>query len=394
MRIAFVEPWPTSVVEDFLNSFVCLNKEAEIFVIFDKGGYKKGGLYGFDKRIKLIPLDSIKDAKRIVFFPYYLMSIFSKKYRNIYLDSLHVQYYSQLESTLDGIKPDLVQSNLWVNPYSLQTARWCKKNNVPFILRTEMQHFPEGILKRGVVKFLMKTFYREVFDTARAIIPWTVQGEDFAKREFPVPERKVVHALPPGVDLSRFKPHPKEKNRSRKVQFVVVQRFFPYKNYQTVLDAVDIMVKEGNVNFGITFKGDGPLKEEIKQLVNRKKLEHQIHFDDTTYDAAEMAKFYSKFDALILPSRWESIGLVVPEAMACGLGIIISDTAGAQVYVKEGRNALKFKTGDPRDLAQKINMMTKEEAMKFGKESIVIAKKYSLDKAICKYNEVIKSLVR
>lgn len=389
MRIAFVEVWPNSIVRDFTNSLIAQKPGTEIFVVFDSVALKTEDVSPFDKRIKLIPLENARHIRKVAFFPYYLMSFFSEKYRKVYLDSLYVQYYPKLAETLDGIKPDVVQSNLWINPYSIQAARWCRKNKVPFILRTEMQRFPEKPFGRMLTKILMKTSHKVVFDTAKAVIPWTRQEEEFAKREFPMPREKISAAVPPGIDPEKFNPRLELKNKSPKVQFAVVQRFVPYKSYPTVVAAAEILKKAGYSGFEITLKGEGPLKQEIKRLVQAKGLEDVIRFEDRRY--GDMAEFYSQFDALILPSSWEAIGLVVPEAMACGLAIIVSDTAGAQVYAEEGKNAMRFRTGDAGDLADRIRKITKAKAEELGKESLKISKDYSLGKMAEKYCDAFAS---
>lgn len=390
MRIAFVEVWPNSIVRDFANSLISGDGTLEISVIFDSIALKTEDVSSFDRRIRLIPLENARHIRKVAFFPYYLLSFFSEKYRKVYLDSLYVQYYPKLAETLSSIRPDVVQSNLWINPYSIQAAGWCRKNRVPFVLRTEMQRFPEKPFGKMLTKILMKTSHRVVFDTAKIVIPWTKQEEEFAKREFHVPREKVARAVPPGIDFGRFKPRPELRNKSGKVQFAVVQRFVPYKNYPTVVEAAEILKKQGYSDFGITLKGEGPLKQEIKRLVKEKGLEDVIHFEDKFYK--DMAEFYSQFDALILPSSWEAIGLVVPEAMACGLGIIVSDTAGAQVYVEEGRNALRFRTGDSADLAEKMRGMGKSDAVRMGEESLKISRNYSSDNMARQYLGILAGI--
>jgi glycosyltransferase involved in cell wall biosynthesis len=52
----------------------------------------------------------------------------------------------------------------------------------------------------------------------------------------------------------------------------------------------------------------------------------------------ELASILRSADCLILPSRFDSFGMVVPEAMACGLPVIVSDMVGAKELVADGRN--------------------------------------------------------
>jgi glycosyltransferase involved in cell wall biosynthesis len=70
---------------------------------------------------------------------------------------------------------------------------------------------------------------------------------------------------------------------------------------------------------------------------------------------------YNQNDIIVLPSVNEPIGIVVPEAMACGLPAIVSDTCGAKTYVRDGENGFIFKTFDYFDLADKIVQLSDAE---------------------------------
>ena len=81
----------------------------------------------------------------------------------------------------------------------------------------------------------------------------------------------------------------------------------------------------------------------------------------------KMRDIYVAHNLLVLPTRIEAIGMVIPEAMACGLPTITSDTVGANVYVSEGKSGLIFETGNISSLAAKIlEMCDVEKRTKMG----------------------------
>ena len=71
----------------------------------------------------------------------------------------------------------------------------------------------------------------------------------------------------------------------------------------------------------------------------------------------KLVSVYHAHDVLVLPSYNEAIGMVVPEAMACGIPTITSDTVGANVYVQEGETGYVFPTSDVEALAQTLEKL-------------------------------------
>jgi glycosyltransferase involved in cell wall biosynthesis len=69
---------------------------------------------------------------------------------------------------------------------------------------------------------------------------------------------------------------------------------------------------------------------------------------------AELAARFRAADWLVLPSRNESFGMVVPEALAAGLPVVVSDRVGASELVEEGRNGWTVPAGDAGALAERL----------------------------------------
>ena len=103
----------------------------------------------------------------------------------------------------------------------------------------------------------------------------------------------------------------------------------------------------------LVFCGDGPLKSEIEDLSNR--LAPGRVTVTGFVNQTEIGAWYSSADLLVLPSRSETWGLVVNEAMNFGLPAVVSDQAGcAADLVVQGRTGAVFHAGDVDDLVQKL----------------------------------------
>ena len=65
----------------------------------------------------------------------------------------------------------------------------------------------------------------------------------------------------------------------------------------------------------------------------------------------DLKRFYSVAEALVVPSLYESFGLVVVEALACGTPVLVSKIGKMQSIVKDGSTGFSFRPNDPASLA-------------------------------------------
>jgi glycosyltransferase involved in cell wall biosynthesis len=98
--------------------------------------------------------------------------------------------------------------------------------------------------------------------------------------------------------------------------------------------------------------GDGPLKPELERLVAELKLQDSVVMPGfKQYD--ELPFFYALAGAFIHASTVEQWGLVVNEAMASGLPVLVSNRCGcAQDLVKDGVNGFNFDPYHPEQMAE------------------------------------------
>jgi glycosyltransferase involved in cell wall biosynthesis len=112
-----------------------------------------------------------------------------------------------------------------------------------------------------------------------------------------------------------------------------------------------------NPGMHLLFVGNGDLENELKVLAANNPAIHFMDFQNQSV----MPGIYQACDLFCLPSKGpgETWGLAVNEAMACGKAILVSDKVGCAIdLVKEGYNGMIFKSGNLKDLKEKLNELT------------------------------------
>ena len=293
-----------------------------------------------------------KGILRIIFLPQIIANLF-KKNKSEFSPLI---YFEKLFSTLKKEKPEIVISNLCYMPATWQAANYCKKTNTSFIFQTEMQNLPTNKLAKLYTLLSFKILKNLLFMQAKAILPWTTNALRFAQRHFPIKDKSKIKLLPAGIKIELFDKPTTTHRKSSVIKLIVVSRLIPYKRIIDLLKALKHLKDNTKIRFHLDILGEGYLKNRLKRDVKTMNLKEIVKFLPAR-PLSTMVDLYHQHDIFILPSYNEAIGMVAPEAMLCGLPVIVSDTCGAATYVKDGENGYIFKTFDYIDLANKILML-------------------------------------
>lgn len=209
----------------------------------------------------------------------------------------------------------------------------------------------------------------------RALLRWIYRSADYA---FYVGENNRQYFLKHGFreELLFFAPHaidnrrfsdPGGTLRSEAAQWrremgigpgervvLFVGKFEPKKDPLLLIRAA-LEAERSGVHY--VFAGNGALEPEMRSAAAGRKEIHFLPFQNQS----RMPLVYHMSDILVLPSRGpgETWGLVVNEAMACGMAVVVSDKCGcAPDLVRPGENGWIIPSGDVKDLAEKLGMMT------------------------------------
>lgn len=150
------------------------------------------------------------------------------------------------------------------------------------------------------------------------------------------------------------------------VVFLVCSKLIPLKQIHIVLQALARIQHRGAKNARVLIVGSGPEEERLRSLTGSLDLVASVNFAGFR-NQSELPQMYSASDALILASETEAWGLVVNEAMACGLPAIVSDQVGCAPDLVEG-TGIVFPVGNVERLADAMVHWTLD------KEALALAK--------------------
>jgi glycosyltransferase involved in cell wall biosynthesis len=158
--------------------------------------------------------------------------------------------------------------------------------------------------------------------------------------------------------------------------FVYVGRLSPEKNLKVLIDAFARFFREASdqvrSRWSLELVGGGPQKGELESYIA-----------DRGYEAIkispgvgwrEVARVYARSDVLVLPSTSEPWGLVVNEALACGLPVLVSDRCGcAPDLVIDGQTGFVFPPLDEDALARRMAELANDDSLrdKLGRQAQV-----------------------
>jgi glycosyltransferase involved in cell wall biosynthesis len=168
--------------------------------------------------------------------------------------------------------------------------------------------------------------------------------------------RAEVDVLGGAVDTAVFYPAEGDETTDR---IVFVGRLVSEKGVWTLLEAV------GRLD-GVTLEivGEGPLMGPLREAGGRAPLEGQVCLRGYL-PPAELREVLVRAAVLVVPSLWEEpLGLVVIEAMACGVPVVATAVGGIAEMVQHGRNGLLVEPDDPDALATAIRRLLDDPALR------------------------------
>jgi D-inositol-3-phosphate glycosyltransferase len=293
-----------------------------------------------------------------------------------------------------GIHYDLIHSHYWMSGLAAETL--AREWNVPIV---HMFH-TLGEMKNRVAKSDSEregpervAGERRVIATVDRIVAATLAEQTQLEWLYHADIRKMI-IIPPGVDLGHFYPIPADEAKQflgldpdrRLILFV--GRIEPLKGIDTLIKAMSCLpVSELDRPAYLAIIGGEPNASPDQMTAEMTRLQtlcKELHMDDLVVFLGKRGQdtlpyYYCAADVVVMPSHYESFGLVALEAMACGTPVVASQVGGLAFLIQDGVTGYHVPDQDPDALCDRLSHLLSNPALRLqmGQQAADYARGYS-----------------
>ena len=204
-----------------------------------------------------------------------------------------------------------------------------------------------------------------------------------------------IHVVPCGVDLELFSPIPQDEAKEalglplERCVILFVGRIEPLKGIDTLLRAIALLAPEmpcWRDELSVVIIGGAPgagIDQVNAELARLERLRAELGIEDlVTFQGAEdqdkLVYYYSAAEMTVMPSHYESFGMVALESMACGTPVVASKVGGLAFNVQDGHTGFLVPDRDADLLASRIRQLLKDRELseRLGRQAIRWAERY------------------
>jgi D-inositol-3-phosphate glycosyltransferase len=298
-------------------------------------------------------------------------------------------------AALNGLRYDLIHSHYWLSGLVARELRafW----GTPFvhtyhtlaIMKNRIANRPDEMEPE-----LRLEAERHLLDTADRIIASTLAEQTQLQWLLQADTRKIT-VIPPGVDLDLFHPMPADEAKAHigvppeHRMLLFVGRIEPLKGVDTLIRAMQLLKGQPGIPepLCLAIIGGDPSDDPATtnaEMARLKTLREELGMDDAVTfvgarDQDTLQYYYAAAEAVVVPSHYESFGMVALEAMACGTPVVASEVGGLVFLVRDGETGFHVPDRDPEALCRAIGALIQDAELRsrLGRQAAEYARQYA-----------------
>lgn len=311
-----------------------------------------------------------------------------------------------------GLQYDLVHSHYWMSGLAGRSLKefW----GIPLVhmyhtlgeMKNRVAKKPaekEGGYRIAIEKQLLNISDRIVAATLaeRAQLEWLYKADV-----------KKIDVIPPGVDVSHFYPIPVDEAREfigvkpDDQMVLFVGRIEPLKGVDTLIQAMSCLnlreISTSKPIFLTIIGGDPDVNpaDMSGEMTRLQKMSNDLCMGKMVVFLGKRGQdtlpyYYSSADVVVMPSHYESFGMVALEAMACGTPVIASQVGGLAFLVQDGITGYHVPDDDPGELCGRLMELLGDRKLRdtLGSQANNYAQLYSWEKISVQIVELYKAIL-
>ena len=292
---------------------------------------------------------------------------------------------TKLNECLCAVKPDITVSLLRrdINVINQMTDGSVKMGEIHFD-RIHYRNFNISWLPSWLNTYIERHWMRSLIRELRQFSKFVVLTHEDAAFW---PELQNVCVIPNPVSF-----FPDIVSDCTHKQVIAVGRYVAQKGFDRLIDAWRI-VAEKHPDWILKIYGDGHLRDQLQQQVEELRLTNCCFLEHSVSDV--VSKFCES-SLSVLSSRFEGFGLVIVEAMSCGLPVVaFTCHCGPRDIIADGKDGLLIPEGNVAGLADGIKHLIEDEELRrgMGQEARRKAAEYKMDVVGAQWIELFESLL-
>jgi D-inositol-3-phosphate glycosyltransferase len=266
----------------------------------------------------------------------------------------------------EGIRHQVVHSHYWLSGWVGQRLGqlWRVPHVTMFHTLGRVKNYANTHAggRRGVLETSMRIeIERRVIRGADAIVASTDAERQSLVEQYGA-RAEAIAVMPPGVDLRLFAPIDRGMARAtlglRGEVLLFVGRIDPVKGLDTLLEAIALLRDRPGLQL-LVAGGAGSAQVAEPDEAHLRGLARRLGVADRVLwlgpvEQERLPLYYSGADVVVVPSRYESFGLVALEALACGAALVASRVGGLPSIVRDGENGLLVPWRTPDEFASRV----------------------------------------
>lgn len=187
--------------------------------------------------------------------------------------------------------------------------------------------------------------------------------------------------------------YPEEFSKCENKKIISVGRLDSQKGYDILIDVWNIVSKK-YPDWILEIYGEGPERENLQNKINKLGLEKSFLLKGAVKDIQDK---YLESSIYVMSSRYEGFGMVLVEAMACGLPVVSFDCpCGPKDIIRDEEDGFLVSFGNIKQMTEKIEelILNEEKRKFFGINARKNVQRFSQDKIMNQWKELFEELVR
>lgn len=311
------------------------------------------------------------------FFTLYKKNVFVRPFWKFLMDR---KFRRGLRAKIASFRPDIMVVSCSIDEF--RSIAISMNRLVPIVYENHGSYIESMKVNSSRLQYLWQLWIHRCIKKCDMVVSLT-EGDASCWRKYV--DKVCVIPNP----LTYYHPQPVLQDSTR---IICVGRLVPTKRFDRIIDAFS-MIAEKYPEWYVDIFGDGELREKLLRQISERNLSGRVRINKPT---SEIYEEYQRSSFFVLSSDMESFGLVMVEAMSCGIPVVsVNCQFGPSEIIEDGVTGLLSEM-TAESLSEKIEWMIthQDERRKMGQQAHKAAARYQKDEVMKEWEAAYLSVCR